>query len=49
VEGIGRNCLALARRDARRARLPFRAVNRRDKPDYQPGMQRHHLLPCQLL
>ena len=49
MEGIGRNCLALARRDARRARLPFRAVNRRDKPDYQPGMQRHHLLPCQLL
>jgi hypothetical protein len=29
--------------------LPFRAVNRRDTPGYQAGMQRHHLLPCQLL
>ena len=33
----------------RRPRLAFRAVNRRDRPDFQPGMQRHHLLPCQLL
>ena len=33
----------------RRGRLPFRSVNRCDAPDYQPGMQRHHLLPRQLL
>ena len=37
-----------ARGDARRA-LPFWAVNRRDTPGYDPGMQRHHLLPRQLL
>jgi hypothetical protein len=34
---------------ARRPRLDFRAVNRRDRPGFEPGMQRHHLLPCQLL
>jgi hypothetical protein len=34
---------------ARRPRLAFRTVNRRDAPDYLPGMQRHHLLPRQLL
>lgn len=34
---------------AARARLPFRAVNRRDQPGHQKGMQRHHLLPLQLL
>lgn len=32
-----------------RHRLPFRAVNRRGHPGYASGMQRHHLLPCQLL
>lgn len=32
-----------------RKRLPFRAVNRSDRPGHQPEMQRHHLLPCQLL
>ncbi|NVE93686.1 AHH domain-containing protein [Altererythrobacter sp. JGD-16] len=32
-----------------RARLPFRAVNRRGAPDYDPSFQRHHLLPRQLL
>lgn len=32
-----------------RARLPFRAVNRRGAPDYDPGLQRHHLLPCEVL
>lgn len=32
-----------------RARLSFRGVNRRDQPGYVPGMQRHHLLPKQLL
>ncbi|HWU02765.1 MAG TPA: AHH domain-containing protein [Novosphingobium sp.] len=29
--------------------LPFRAVNRCDAPDYDAGLQRHHLLPRQLL
>jgi hypothetical protein len=29
--------------------LPFKAVNTRGQPDYQPGMQRHHLLPRQLM
>ncbi len=29
--------------------LSFRAVNRRSAPDYDPGLQRHHLLPRQLL
>jgi hypothetical protein len=33
----------------RRRRLPFRYVNRRDEPGFQPGMQRHHLLPRALL
>jgi hypothetical protein len=32
-----------------RARLPFRSVNRREDPAYQAGLQRHHLLPRQLL
>ena len=32
-----------------RSRLRFEAVNRRDDPHYQPGLQRHHLLPRQLL
>ena len=32
-----------------RARLPFRAVNRRGDPGHQHDLQRHHLLPCQLL
>lgn len=34
---------------AERARLPFRAVNRRGRPGHDPGLQRHHLLPRQLL
>ena len=29
--------------------LPFRAVNRRSDADHDPALQRHHLLPCQLL
>ena len=50
MERVGRNERAIARAaDSGRARLPFRAVNRKDTPGYQPGMQRHHLLPCQLL
>lgn len=32
-----------------RTRIAFRSVNRRDAPDFQPGMQRHHILPRQLL
>jgi hypothetical protein len=32
-----------------RKRLPFRAVNRRGSPQHDPGLQRHHLLPRQLL
>lgn len=32
-----------------RFRIPFRAVNRRDAPGHDPGLQRHHLLPSQLL
>lgn len=34
---------------AKRARVPFRAVNRPGSPDHDPGLQRHHLLPCALL
>lgn len=29
--------------------IGFRAVNARGEADYDPGLQRHHLLPCQLL
>ena len=43
-------------RDARVSRyrmdrpaLPFRSVNVRGRPDYQSDMQRHHLLPQQIL
>ncbi len=36
-------------RTARRDRLSFRAVNSRRSGDYQAGLQRHHLLPRQLL
>jgi hypothetical protein len=38
-----------AARPASRRRLPFEAINRRGAPDYDPGMQRHHLFPRQLL
>ncbi|MBT0669085.1 AHH domain-containing protein [Novosphingobium profundi] len=33
----------------RRGFLSFRSVNRRNEPGYDPGLQRHHLLPRQLL
>ncbi len=33
----------------RAKRISFRAVNRRGFPGYNPGLQRHHLLPRQLL
>ena len=32
-----------------RGSLPFRRVNQRGAPGYDPGLQRHHLLPRQLL
>ena len=32
-----------------RSRLAFRAVNRREIAGYDPGLQRHHLLPFQLV
>ncbi len=32
-----------------RALLPFRSVNRRGSVDFDPQLQRHHLLPRQLL
>lgn len=35
--------------DQARQRLSFRAVNRRGRPGYDAGLQRHHLLPCQIL
>ena len=34
---------------AARSRIAFRSVNRKGAPGYHPGMQRHHLLPRQLL
>ena len=35
--------------DKTRRRLPFRSINRRGEPGYEPGLQRHHILPRQLL
>lgn len=32
-----------------RQRLAFRSVNRRDAAGHDPGLQRHHLLPMELL
>ena len=32
-----------------RTSIAFRAVNTRGEAGYDPGVQRHHLLPCQLL
>ncbi len=32
-----------------RQRISFRAVNRRDAADYDAGLQRHHILPRQLI
>ncbi|MBI1403764.1 MAG: hypothetical protein GC147_11190 [Porphyrobacter sp.] len=32
-----------------RQSIAFRAVNRRDTPGYDPALQRHHILPRQLL
>ena len=35
--------------NASRKPIPFRSVNRRGSSGYDPGFQRHHLLPRQLL
>ena len=32
-----------------RARIPFRKINAQGSPEHDPGLQRHHLLPKQLL
>lgn len=32
-----------------RPRIPFRSVNRPDRPGHDPQMQRHHLLPRQIM
>lgn len=32
-----------------RCRIPFRSVNHQGQPDHDSGLQRHHLLPLQLL
>ena len=42
------SCRAGKARGLRRY-IPFRSVNRRNSPGYDPGLQRHHLLPRQLL
>jgi hypothetical protein len=34
---------------AERRRIPFRSVNRQGEAGYEPNLQRHHLLPLQLL
>lgn len=34
---------------AQRKIVPFRSVNRTNSPEHDPGLQRHHLLPRQLL
>jgi len=44
---VGEGGLPAARGD--RPQLPFRAVNRRGTPQHDPALQRHHLLPRQLL
>ena len=41
--------MVLAGAAVRRPRLPFRAVNQPQTPGYDPGLQRHHLLPRQIL
>lgn len=49
MEGKRTRVATGAHASGQRGRLPFRAVNRRDAAGYDPGLQRHHLLPCQLL
>lgn len=35
--------------ECRRITIPFRSVNRPGAPEHSPGLQRHHILPRQLL
>lgn len=42
-------CGSLGLRQTTRQRISFRAVNSRAAPDYDPGLQRHHILPRQIL
>lgn len=39
----------LGLRQPERQRISFRAVNHRAAPGYDPGLQRHHILPRQVL
>jgi len=45
-KGIARD---KARPASARACIPFHTVNRRGSPEHDPGLQRHHLVPRQLL
>lgn len=47
MSGLGGQSNGL--RTQQRQGLSFRAVNRSGTPDYDPGLQRHHILPRQLL
>lgn len=50
MENGARSCAAQAERARPQRRdIPFRTVNARGAPDYRPGMQRHHLLPRQMI
>lgn len=49
MEGFALTGRAGQAKDKSRAALPFRAVNRREASDYQQGMQRHHLLPREVM
>lgn len=42
-------CTSSVRRAEERKVIPFRSVNRPDGPGHDPGLQRHHLLPSELL
>lgn len=46
---LHRAIVASSFRSEDRPAIPFRAVNRRGRFGYDPGLQRHHLLPRQLL
>lgn len=49
MTGAGLTSAGLGLVGRERQRLSFRSVNRADRPDFDPGLQRHHLLPRQLL
>lgn len=52
VKRQGSRCCDVSRpgtRQAQRPALPFRSINVPGRPGYDPGLQRHHLLPRQLL